>query len=344
MKAIETLPKYTPRWLYKFFAFIERLPIPAWLLGLLYILVSAGALHWVAWSQSVVPFGEASVFLFSVGIFTVAGFVPWHFLSLRARSAIQDFFKSRRKSPAQTEIILSDFVSLPPLWGTVAFLLGGLYGIISYYQYAVPKIPLSIQVLPGWILVNYIIPMGFFSIIITRLGRQTVIMRHLYREMDVDIFNPAPIYALSRYAVVTTITLLLVIYSLVLLSLPERLLTTTDFISIVLVNGLLLLFFFAQLLGINQRMRQAKTRLLSQLSKDIESVYNDVHKAVQKKAYSAVGRMQASVVTLKHEQEILQKLPTWPWQPETLRNLLTPMLIPVIIYLMQRYLGGLFGI
>ncbi len=344
MKPVDSLPKYTPGWLYKFFAFVERLPLPAWLLGLLYILVNTAVLHWAAWNLTVLPRGEVSLFLFSVGVFTVGAFGSWHSLSLRARPAIQDFFKGRRKSPAQTEIILADFVSLPPLWGTVAFLLGSLYGTISYYQYTVPGLPLSAQVLPGWILVNYIITSGFFPIIIIRVGRQAVLMRHLYREMDVDIFNPAPIYALSRYAVVTIITLLLVMYSFVLLSLPTQLGTTLDLISIVLVNSLLLLFFFAQLLGINQRMRQAKARLLSQLSKDIEGVYYDVHKAVQKKAYSAVERMQASVVTLKNEQEILQKIPTWPWQPETLRNLVTPMLIPVIIYLLQRYAGLLFGI
>jgi len=42
--------------------------------------------------------------------------------------------------------------------------------------------------------------------------------------------------------------------------------------------------------------------------------------------------------------EIVQKIRTWPWQTETLRNLLTPLLIPIFVYLVQRVLGGVLGL
>jgi hypothetical protein len=40
----------------------------------------------------------------------------------------------------------------------------------------------------------------------------------------------------------------------------------------------------------------------------------------------------------------VQKTSTWPWQPETIRNLLTPLLIPLVVFLMQRFLSSWFGL
>jgi len=57
-----------------------------------------------------------------------------------------------------------------------------------------------------------------------------------------------------------------------------------------------------------------------------------------------VGEMRNSIGALKDELEIIQRRPTWPWQPDTLRNLLTPLLIPVVVYLIQRFFGAMFGL
>jgi len=42
--------------------------------------------------------------------------------------------------------------------------------------------------------------------------------------------------------------------------------------------------------------------------------------------------------------DTVQKVPTWPWNPGSLRNLLLPVLLPLFIAILQRYVVTLLGI
>jgi hypothetical protein len=343
MKTKDRLPQFTPRWLYRFLAFIERLPIPSWQLALLYIIANAIILNLIGWNQGAWPTGSFDTFFSIVGLFQVSFVATWLFLTRRARSAIQDFFKNRKESSARIDALLSDFVSVRPPWDLVFFLFGALFGALGYFFALLPLFPLAGQVAPGWILVSSALTGGITFLSNARFVRQSVLAQRLYRELDVDLFNPTPVYALSRYAAAYIVTFFFVSYLIQSLVLPGLLLTPY-FIAVQAVAYIILVaFFFAQIFGVNQRMRRAKEQVLTQLSKDVEKVHNDVHKAVQRKAYNAVGKMQATVSTLRSEQEFIQRIPTWPWQPETLRNLLAPLLLPVIVYLVQRFAESIFG-
>jgi hypothetical protein len=41
---------------------------------------------------------------------------------------------------------------------------------------------------------------------------------------------------------------------------------------------------------------------------------------------------------------LLSKIPTWPWQPGTLRVALSPLLLPVAVWLIQRFLERVAGL
>jgi hypothetical protein len=41
---------------------------------------------------------------------------------------------------------------------------------------------------------------------------------------------------------------------------------------------------------------------------------------------------------LQTEQTTLEKAPTWPWHPETIRVVLTAIAIPMLVWLAQRVL------
>ncbi len=339
----DALPVYNPRWLYRFFAFLERLPVRPLTLAALIVLGTAIITHFIAWSRGVVSAGKFDLILATMGFYLVMLPGLWHFLTLRARPSIYDFFKGRGLRPAQIEALLADFVSLSPFWGTTIFIVGGVIGYFANLNVLVPIMPASAQVVLDLSLFSSVLGGSFLFLHVARIVRQSLLTRRFYREIEVDLFNQSPLYALSRYAVTSIITLLLGTYLLQIVSLPSLLFTPLGLLWQIIINTVVFLLFLAQLVGINQRLRRAKERLLSELNKDIQGVYNDVHKAVSKKAYASVARMQASVATLKNEQEILQKIPTWPWQPETLRNLLAPMLLPIIVYLLQRFFGSALG-
>ena len=56
-----------------------------------------------------------------------------------------------------------------------------------------------------------------------------------------------------------------------------------------------------------------------------------------------MGDLSEAIASLETEQNVLKGIPTWPWQPETVRSLITALLLPlglwVAQYVLQRILG-----
>jgi len=335
---------YRPLWVYHFFAFINRLPIPGWLLCLLIIVIVGVANHLVAWQQGNLPYGRINGYLATVGLYIVVGPSLWAFFTERADRALTDFFQGSGRNRAQVQAIISDFNSLPD-WEFIFLLAAGLFvGFYNYYNITVTMIPLSAQVLPSLGLLSWLSTNGMTLPTTGRAVRQIVLIRNLYAKMEVDIFNPGPVFVLSRYASSISIAILIITYGFQSIAFPAMLLTPVGFLFQFLTVSLALSLFFIPLAGINRKMHMAKEQLLSELSKDLKDVQQRVHQSVASKKLAKISDLRTAVSALKDEMEMVQKIRSSPWQTETLRNLLTPLLIPVVVYLVQRFLGGLFGL
>jgi hypothetical protein len=69
----------------------------------------------------------------------------------------------------------------------------------------------------------------------------------------------------------------------------------------------------------------------------IEGIHNKVKLAVNQNKLAKLGELRTAASTLKEQLDFVQKLPTWPWNPGTLRNLLLPITLPLLVAIMQRY-------
>ena len=340
--ATRKTPAYTPRWLYRFFAFLESLPIPLWALGLSIILFGGLAMHLDAWNKGLVPVGQYNGYLATVSLFNVGYLALWIFLDRRARLAVKDFFQNRGKSQAEVEAIYADFISLPPLPANLAFLGGTLFGYLGL-PFAMRLQPLVGKVLPLWDLISWLPISGLIFMLLYRIIRQAFLLPRFFRAIDVDIFNPSPIYAISRYTSQVSIVLLIINYGLVFSSLPTMLSTSFGFLYQVFIIGPSLIYFFAPLASINQRMRKEKENLLFNIGEAQKKINAKLLVSVSSKKYTDLAELRNAVTALKEQREVLQKLTTRPWQSDTLRNLLAPLTLPIFVYLIQRYLGTLFG-
>ena len=335
-------PKPTPRWLYAFFDFIERLPIPGWLLGLLVILIGSLALQLAAWQQGLLPYGTFDTYLLTLTTYPVLILAAWIFLDNRARVALANFSKGKWKRLPGLDRLVADFISLPN-WVALLGFLGGVTGGYINFNIAIDLSPLGGRVIPAYELLSFMLVSGLLSMTVLRVLLQAVKLHRLNQGVEVNIFNTIPLYALSRYASQSTLTLLFLNYILILISLPEFLLTPYGFSALLLVFAPTLILFFAPLSSVNRRMREEKDRLLAELGKDLDEVFAAAHQAARRKDYARLDKMHNAASILKDGWEIVRKISTWPWEPETMRNLLVPFLIPVIAFLVQRYLGSLLG-
>ena len=334
-------PAYTPRWLYRLFALIQRLPIRGWALALLVAVLGGLAMHLDAWRQGLLPWGQLDSYLASTSLYIVVYPGIWMVLDQRARVALKDFFGATHKSQARFEAVYADFVSLPTFWANLVFVLGMLLGFLFYDGVESRFVG---RVLPLWDLISWVPITGIMLMLFYRSLRQAFLMPRLFDEIEVNLFDPSPVYALSRYASQASVALLVINYVLLFASLPDLLSEPIAIVFQILIISASLAYFFLPLASINRRMRRAKERLLAEIGRDLEEVYARVHGAVRSKKFARVGEMRNSIGALKDELEIIQRRPTWPWQPDTLRNLLTPLLIPVVVYLIQRFFGAMFGL
>ncbi len=337
-----TTPKPSPRWLYALHAFIHRLPVPAWLLGFLISVIFALGLHLEAWRLGVLPFGVIEPYLITGGAYPILLFAVWFVLDDQVRLILTGLFKHSNKGLAKLESALADFISLPEWLAAPAVLVGFLFGYFNY-QLALSLSPLVGRVSPVYELLSFLLVGGWVGLYFTRALRQALLLRRFYREVEVNIFNPAALYALSRYSSQSSVVFVLLAYILILVSLPQFLMTTNGYITSILLVSTTLAFFFVSIGGIHRRMGNEKGRLLSELGEGLNKETARLVRTTRRGSYAEMAEIRNTISAHKESLDIVRKISTWPWEPETVRNLLIPLLFPVIVYLVQRFLGSLLG-
>lgn len=334
-----TRPKPTPRWLYRFHAFIQRLPIPTWLLGVGLAVAVALGLHLEAWRLGVLTFPALDPYVLTVG-YPIVLFAAWFLLNAQARTVLTSFFPHKNRSKLESTV--TDFISVPEWLAAPAVLAGFVFGYFNY-QIALGLSPYAGKVFPPIEQLGFLLVGGWFGLMFSRAVRQTLLLRRFFVQVEVNIFNPAPLQILSRYSSQSSLALVLLNFLIVLFSLPAFWTTTNGYIIMISLVSLVLAFFFVSIAGIHGRMRAEKERLLSELGDGLNKETARLVRATRRSTYSEMAEIRNTISSHKESLEIVRKISTWPWEPETVRNLLIPLLFPVVVYLIQRYLGSLLG-
>jgi hypothetical protein len=101
--------------------------------------------------------------------------------------------------------------------------------------------------------------------------------------------------------------------------------------------------FLLPLLGMHQRLVREKAKFEAEVNEGVELAYRELQKQVRSRSFGNVDELEKSLSALLRMREVVAKLSTWPWQPETLRGLLAAVGLPVAIWLIQYGLGRLLG-
>ena len=125
---------------------------------------------------------------------------------------------------------------------------------------------------------------------------------------------------------------------------PRYLLSLADLITQLIIFLTAAMLFLFPLLGINGRLRQAKEDLLIQAGDNIRMVNEQINSAAQKRDFSKLEKVRGSLSVLRESKELVEKIPTWPWQSNALGNFLFPLLIPFFAFLIQLFIERGFGL
>ena len=162
----------------------------------------------------------------------------------------------------------------------------------------------------------------------------------------IDPFRPAPLYAFSRLT--SQAGLVLIGFNVLGMVLNPAMFESSAALTIFapwLIGFTLVAVavFAVPLLGMHRRLEDEKDRVEGAADGRMRDLLGELNEAIDARATDRVEALDRTISALRHEREILAKLPTWPWSTGTIRGFGSALLLPIALFLVQRYLGALLG-
>jgi hypothetical protein len=160
----------------------------------------------------------------------------------------------------------------------------------------------------------------------------------------VDLFRLKPLYALSTLTARTTIGMAILAYSWYYVL---DILSPSPSIVSILEPAFFIPFlagtFLLPPLGIHKLLQEEKGRLQGENALHFKAACAELHHRSEAGDYGQMDGVGKAIDVLMKEQSVLDKIPTWPWQSETLRWVGTTLMLPIILVLatheLQHFLG-----
>jgi len=350
IKALNDLRErpYPPSWLDYLSGVLQWLPGPSWIyylgLGLILVVVQVAVL----WIEGVFAVGT----LFPVQLFIPAmitlllGMI--HYLDRRASAALETLRPTitlDAEGYAQARYRLATLPALPTLLASIVTIgIIALLGLITGESEGSIEALSSSPVASGAVFASYYIGWWVFGAFAYHTIHQLRVINKIYMEHTrVNLFAMSPLYAFPGVTALTAVTLAVATYGWTALN-PDNLGNPVSIAVVAIITVLALGTFAWPLLGIHRLLREAKTKKLDECALRLEDAIADLHRRMDSGDLKGIDGLNLAMASLVIEKDALDAIPTWPWQPETPRLLITALALPlglwIIQYLLQLMLGS----
>jgi hypothetical protein len=346
---LETI-SYAPGWVDRLQARVDRLPVPMWAfyLGMWLALFAVFTLiQWSAGQYAVGTFSPFHMFLTGVAWFALAFL---HYLDRRAEVAFNHFLpalNARREEQAALLYKLTTMPARPTLYATLA---GGAVACLTLLAVPFTQLtqifdfsdaPVSVALYYLTFLVSWMV----FTTVLYHTYHQLRQINHIYTaHTRVSLFHLRPLYAFSALSARTAIAFAFILSCGIILT-PSEGNSSVLFANAVIFAPQLALIpasFLWPLIGIHHLLVTEKERILDQNQASVERTINEVlQRMANNSALDDIDELHKRLQTLETQERILKRIPTWPWQAETLRSVIATMFLPIIVWLIQQYLQPL---
>lgn len=342
-KSIAVQP-YPASWADHLIAWVDRLPLPGWLFYLLVWIGEIGVLNGAQWLGGSAPLGSVDLLRSAATFYGVFEFALLHYFQRVARRALENFrpaLDAREDEYARLEYELT---TIPARGARIATVLGLLLMVV-----AVQTDPLttSARQTPSLSYFAYVLT-GYWGVaVIPILLYQTVRQLRLVSEIhriapNIDLFQPAPLYAFSGLTVRVALALMMVSYYSA--ATDPTTFTNPLWYGLLSVSGVLAAaFFILPLYGMHERIRKEKEKLQGEADKRLVVLLSDLHQGIDRREFGDADALNKTIQSLNLEREIVGKLPTWPWQANTIRGFLTALILPIVLWFITRLLERLLA-
>jgi hypothetical protein len=339
-------PTYPPSWVDRLTAWVNTLPGPNWAfyggLWLVLFLIATG-IKW--WDGAYPPgtFFPGHAAMTALVVYCLAGI---HFLDRVAAASLRDFRPAMTIGDTEYADLLYQLTNMPSRLAWLASGVGVLLFLLRLPLIARSLEPLRLYTSPLSMVTDTLFLCFMWAtlgVVIYHTVHQLRLVRAIYRKYTrISLFEPGPLYAFSRLTAYTAIAMTFGSQAWVNIA-PSVTSRPAERAITLLFPLLAVVMFVWPLLGLHHRLVEEKTRQQADVARDLADIFTELRRCVQANELSNIAALNQAAATLVIEETRLDKVPTWPWQPETPRLLATAVLLPIVLWLIQQTLGRFLG-
>ena len=283
--------------------------------------------------------GTLDPYVNSLAVYLVSPLGAIHYLDRAAMRAWTSFRPAAALSDPAAERAGYELTTMPAR-PTLAWTIVGLAGAVAYVaaQYGAP---LDLEGEPitfvGSVPLSLVSFAGAAAFIYHTLRQLRLIGRiHGYVE-NVDLLHLEPLHAFAGVTASTGILLLGIGYLSVLTD-PATFTNPILFSFTIATAGLAIISFVVPLYGIHGRIAAEKSRRLAAVNRRLNSALADLDRRADAGDFADADAFNKHLSSLLIQRDVIARVSTWPWQPETVRGFTTALVLPVALWLVFRFL------
>ncbi len=304
------------------------------------------AMHPISWMAHVIPNGQFDLYTLLSFSWVIESLALGHY-GYRASGKALDGY--RNQLPIDDEDyskLRYSFTIIPRNSGTVCFLTGAVLGFLmgwSVVSSTTSGLPIPYLLFVS--LSQWAFSFGLAIMLTYFIIHQMNLMKTIFSlPKQIQLRNLSPIYAFSRYMAVLAIGAFVIADLNSIFLAPESLNNLGVRAQSYFFAVFSLAIFYYPLRGINQRITVEKNKRLNDVNTRIERMFDRIHSADEEENYEKTQGMRNLLGALTDEKAIIASSPTWPWKPGTFITLISTLLLPVIIGLVQALVRRILNI
>jgi hypothetical protein len=338
-----TTAPYPPSALNRLFSAIERLPRGGWwvypLMFVALVLYHHASL-WITGSRPVGSLSLDGIPGLAYGPYTIAAA---HYFTRVGGSSIAAFRPASGLTDADYALRRYELVTLPAgrLWLSLA--IGAIVAMGSMLSASAAAIaPYGGTPMVAWVVFGpaAVFGYGMIAVIVHQTLRQLRQVERLHREATaLDLFDTGPIYAFSRLTVQIGIAFVFASYYALIVNAAFQ---AGNAFSLAVIAGSIVMgvaCFIVPLWGIHGRLTAEKTALVRGVNLRAEALQEELYRRVDASNLAGVKDVTDALGGIHATREQIGRLSTWPWPPQVLRGFISAILLPVVVFLITRYVG-----
>ena len=340
-------PFYRPSWIDRLAYIIDAAPGPAWgyyvVAGVGFILIDM----LIKWRDGVLADGGYPLFhvvAMSSGAYYV-GLI--HYLDRFAGQTFDRFRPWLDMAEADADALRHRLTTLPARTTRVITGLGLVYGGVTIWGIARGMFLADVPVFTSPLAIAYTTPMcllisvAFCSFFYHTVHQLRTISRILSACTGVSLFHQSPLYVFPRLTARTAVGWIVIGYAWIEgePNAGADMLTVATSAAVI---AICLAAFVWPFLGVHRILVEQKTRAVDDVTQRLRATLDEFHRRIDAARFDEVTPAVQATAALRQELELLEKIPTWPWRQETVRGVLTAVILPVLLWFVTKLLDRFF--